>query len=347
MKRVLVLFLFLCFFLIGCGKEKEDVITLDYEISDDYYQVYQPYKKGVSENYIVSSISSKYDLNEVETSLMYLAADVFPKTNSYYQAGQYLTKNELIDLLSKEKLNKSSPLVINDEITINPSYISYIHEQNYVASNGNLKGMAIGIVLNQYQTYTNSSGTSKYTEVSKDIVTDHGIKMAQELLTYLRNKEELKQTRIIIALFLESEPNAIIPGNYIYVGNTANDTITFSPLNENYYLMTDSLLTEIDPDGYNAFKSVLGSVKETMPTVSLIGEGLYKDNNLKSLVIDVNTVYLTKSELIMLGQLVSDKVFSSFNKDINTKIIITVNGDANALIVKNKGSYQGKIYILK
>jgi len=184
-------FLLIVLLLCGCNKEKE-VFKAELEFDEDSYEIAEPYKKGVSNDYVVNHISNHYDLVEVESSLMDISMAYFSKDHMYYQAGQYLTKKDLTKLLKKDRLNQANPVTV-DGITIDPSYLSYIYEQNYLSSKGELKGMSIALVLSPYQQYQNSYGSYLYKKIDDNTILEFGKKKAQELLTYLREEKNLKE----------------------------------------------------------------------------------------------------------------------------------------------------------
>ena len=121
MKKLFLIFLIL---LVGCGK-KEELIEINYDNS--YYQVATPYKESIG-SYSIAN----YDKEEVESMLMKLSTEYFKTNNSFYQEGQYLTSEELKELINQ--FNETEEIEI-DDIKIKPSYITSIYEQNYLTNN--------------------------------------------------------------------------------------------------------------------------------------------------------------------------------------------------------------------
>ena len=81
MKKRKILFLLLSIIaIVGCSKkevEEPSDNTYSFKYNDDYYTIYMPYKKGVGNNYVVSSNVVDYDINKVEKDLIQISSNVF------------------------------------------------------------------------------------------------------------------------------------------------------------------------------------------------------------------------------------------------------------------------------
>ena len=188
--KKLVLFLFVCLFITGCGGESQ---STKINIDNSYYQVATPYLAAVGSYSI-----REYNKEEVDKMLMMLSSEYFKINNSLYQEGQYLTTEELKNLIIQ--YNTTDEFVV-DDVKINPSYITAIYEQNYLATNNVLKGISLAIVVDNVQQY----GQNQYKEIDDNIVLDYALAKARELNEYMRTKEELKNINIVIGIYLEDD----------------------------------------------------------------------------------------------------------------------------------------------
>jgi len=307
MKKWLVLFLFL---LVGCSKEENLSISYD----NTYYDVYTPYLESVG-NYSLKS----YDKANVETMLMSLSMQYFKTNNSYYQEGQYLNKDDLKKLL--EEVNKEH------------SYIKAIYEQNYLASNGVLKGISLAIILDPIQdTVENGKKVSK--TVLDDELMKYGMKQAEVILKYVR--EKIHDERIMIALYKDSDS-----GIFYYDGITTNDKIKFEALHYHYENLDNNFVSSNDTVNYNYYTGLKESLKDFKVYVS--SRALYKENELVQLTININSDYITKSKLLHLTKVVSDNI--NFNTSV--KIYVKNNNYKKALLIKEKDTLEVKIYLLE
>ena len=344
MKKYVISLLCL-FMLVGCNN-KIEVATIDVEFDDNYYQVYTPYKKAVSNNYVVNNVLNNYDVADVESSLMTLSTNYFKTNNSYYQSGQYLKESDLVKLLDKKELNKTTDLTI-DEVKISPTYISSIYEQNYLASNGHLKGLSLAIVLNPYQAYKNSYGSYNYKTVDDNILLEFGKQAANKLVKYIRDTKKLKNIRILVGLYFEKDPESTLPGSIKYYGISSGDNITLGSINYQYQYLNASYVVKNDVNTANAFSNLEKLVKKEFSASYISGKGFYQDNILRNIEIDVNNSFFSKSELLYLCKILSDEIGASFDTKLNVRIFIKANNQVLALINKEKNTLNSSVYIMK
>ena len=188
MKKLLLILLLL---LVGC-ENKEDTIKISYDNS--YYQVAVPYKENIGSYNI-----RDYDKEEVESMLSKLSTEFFKTNNSLYQEGQFLTTDEIKNLVTE--YNNTDKIEI-DNVEFTPSYITTIYEQNYLATNNVLKGISLAIVVDNKQYYENN----KYKVVNEEIVLDYALAKANDLISYMRSKDGLENINIV--LFTDGYSNA-------------------------------------------------------------------------------------------------------------------------------------------
>lgn len=312
MKKVLVLLI--CLLLVGCNKDEEKSFISQFD--DTYYQVYEPYVKAIG-NYSLES----YDKETVENGLMNLSMQYFKTNNSYYQEGQYLAKDDLIYLLSQDVLNK------NDN---KYNYIKAILEQNYVSSNGTLKGVSLAIVLDQIQ-YTKVDGKTKKVVIKENDLIKHTQMVVNELVKFVRDK--IGDERIMIAVFLDDV--------FIYSGITSDDKIELKKLNYHYESLDNNYVIKNDTKNYNQYLVLYDKVSDYNTYIST--KAFYDGNTLNNLTIDINTSYLTKPQLLNLASTVSKNIdFSSY-----TKVYIKNNNQIKAFLIKEANTLEVKIYLME
>lgn len=343
MKKIIVI-ISLILILTGCNKKENEILENDsLQFSDEYYEIARPYKKSVSNNYGISGVYNNYDLDEIEKWLMNLSTKYFSVDNSYYQSGQYLTEQDLKKLLSKEMLNNTNTIKI-DGIEINPTYISYIHEQNYLNSNGKIKGISLGIVLNPYQEYVNKYGSYLYKKVDEKELIKYGKEASEKLLDYLINEKKLNKNKFVIALYIESEPNSSLPGSFKYVGITSRNVINFKPVNYKYeYIKSDYVMSK-NTDLYNVLLSVEKKIKDVLDNSYLSGTILYVDEQASTIEVNINSNYISRSDLLIVSQILNNEINSSLPNYLNIKVYIKENDKIKAF--SNKKNTKNEIIIL-
>lgn len=331
------------FLLVGCKEAKKekkvDNVNTTYNISDSYYRIASPYKGSVTGNYVANTIKNKYDLQEVETGLMRISTKYFSKEKTFYQKGQYLNTEDVKHLLSQEGLNNNEATTIDGQNVV-PNYVSYVYEEDYLKENGDLKGISVALVLNPYQNIGNA--TVRQTD---EVLATEGAAKAKTLIEYLRKKEGLEKTPIVIALYFQNKENAILPGNFAYETMTSDKKVPeFNKVNEKYYLMLSSELADADLMSYNAIVDLEKQLKEIMPQIAMMSKGLYIDNTLTQLKIEATITSDGVNEVLAVSQVISNQITSAFAKTSSVKGIVRYDNQVKSVIVKNEN--QPEIYLV-
>lgn len=340
-KLLLFVYLFVSiFFLTGCDEAEEKIKTADIHFDDSYYSVALPYLDGVGNHYVISD-AQNISIEDVDISLMGLSTTYYRTSNSLYQEGQYLNEEELKQLLSSEGLNDAESIELDGK-RFKPTYITHIHEQNYLSTNHTLKGISLGIVLNPYQKVSDY----QYHEVDISQVIQFGEEKALELLTYIRQKEGLENVRILIGLYVCGDPDGVHSGSYQYIGITRDDQIKFEPIDYQYQYLTDAYVMEHDFNSYQAFLNFDKNLKEVNDELFSSAKGLYVEKRLNSLEIIIHSSYLSRSEILMIGQVISDQLVQLFDTGIYIHVQILVNDEVEAFITKERNSSVTNFYVL-
>lgn len=343
MKKYGIICISLLLFLTGCNKEEKNQISMNFD--DTYYDITVPYKTGVGNNYVRSSVITTYDYSLVDAGLMDIDVNYFDPDNVTFQAGQYLTEDILIDLLSDDKLNKADTINV-DNIEIKPNYIAGIHEHNFLNQDGKLEGISLALVVNPYQEYKNSSGTYLYKALDKEETLNYGKSKTQELIKEIRKMDGLSKTAIMVTLYVASSPNETASGNFECVGVTKDDSVDFETLDYQYQYLNSNYALENDLNNYTAFGTLVKNIQSEVDNLYITAEGLYVNSNLSKVEITVNSSILTKDKLLMISQLFSEEVTKQFDKKILIKVYLKINNDTKALIVKKRDSIENNIYLL-
>lgn len=325
MRKIIYLLVGLIF-ITGCGDKKQVDIIYD----STYYQVASPYKEAVG-SYSISS----YDKNEVESMLMNLSTNYFKTNNSLYQQGQYLDSEELKTLIN---LYNETEKIKVDNVEIDPKYIVSIYEQNYLTTNNNLKGISLAIVVTNKQYYNQNK---LYKIVDEKIVLDYAISKANELVKYMYAKEELKNTRIVVGIYLQS--NNTLKGSFKYIGESNKDSIKLQNVNYNYQSLDSNYIMNNDTETYNSILAIKQSLND-YNTLYLNPIGLYKDKTLVRVDLTVNKSYFSNVEILSLARIITSN-FGSFDSNIQINVYFKSNNSIKAYIVKKEEKIE--TYILE
>lgn len=310
--------------LTGCG-EKEKVSHITYD--NTYYQVATPYKEAVG-SYSLSS----YDKNEVDLMLMNLSTNYFKTNNSLYQAGQYLNSDEIKTLINQ--YNETESIKV-DKVEISPKYITTIYEQNYLTLNNNLKGISLALVVTNKQYYTDSL----YKIIDEEIVLNYAKEKANDLVKYMYGKEELKDVKIIVGIFLES--NNTLNGSFKYIGEANNDSIELQYVNYNYQSLDSSYVMNNDTDTYNNILAIKQSLSD-YNTIYINPIGLYKDKQLVQVNLTINKSYFKNSEILAITNTLTSNL-NTFTSDVKINVYFKSNNNIKAFISKKDNKLETHI----
>lgn len=322
--KKLVLFLFVCLFITGCGSESQ---STKINIDNSYYQVATPYLAAVGSYSI-----REYNKEEVDKMLMMLSSEYFKINNSLYQEGQYLTTEELKNLIIQ--YNTTDEFVV-DDVKINPSYITAIYEQNYLATNNVLKGISLAIVVDNVQQY----GQNQYKEIDDNIVLDYALAKARELNEYMRTKEELKNINIVIGIYLEDD----FKGSFKYVGATTNNNLDFDYVNYNYQLLDSNYTMNNDSNTYNTILAIKNSLNNH--NVYINSYGLYKNKELIEVNIIINKSHFKRSEILDIFNGVANNL-NTFD-GVSVKVCLKSNNIIKGFMDKESSATKIETYILE
>ena len=333
-KLLLILSLFL---IVGCGKNKSEKFYESYD--EEYYKIYTPYKERVG-SYSLKTTNS-INLKEVESMLMELSEMYFDKEKLYYQEGQYLDNDFLKKILNE--CNDFTDIKISNT-TIKPKYITAIFEQNYLNKEGNLNGISLGIVINPYQAYTNSYGSTLYKTMDEKQVLKYVEEKISTILSSIRAEYDLNAIKILVGLFVQPSPNSMMPGVYKKYGVTNNNDIDFKETDYQYYDLDN--ISKIDTDNYQIYENLKKEMLNISPTIYVSGYSLYRENKIEKMTINITYNNTNRSTILYLNQVLSQKIMPNFSSNINIKVYIKNNNEITSMLFKEKNTIQSSIYLV-
>ena len=189
-------------------------------------------------------------------------------------------------------------------------------------------------------------GTYLYKTIDKNEVIDYGKEKAQELIKEVRTIKGLKNVDLMIALYVIGNPNEINGGNFEYIGVTKNNQIKFEKVDYEYQYLTSKYVLENDLKNYTAFDILNKNIESKVDNLYITAEGLYINNVLNKIDIEVNSSLLTKDKLLMVSQLFGEEIAKQFDENLLIKVNFKINNESKALIVKKRNSLESNIYLL-
>lgn len=334
---------------------EETVKIPEVQLKKEYYRTLLPFKKSASRGLVVNNIYSKYDIREAEEGLLRLSTNYFDPSNYYFQEGQYIDKKTARKWLSRSStddkgLNPPIAEGMSDEQIAQdaPIYLAHIIEQNYLVMTEEKKvrlaGISIGLAMNSI--YYPRGGNE--IEIPARKMEEEGMKMAEEIVKRLREKEGLAEIPIVVGLFKQQSRNSITPGTYFAsaVANEGKSAPTgWKEIHEQYV----TLPAPSSVDNYRDLNTKFGNFKQDIDDyitsfVDVIGTAFLKDQKLQSLSIEMPIQFFGTSEVIGLTQYVTALV-ETYYPNIAVEVSITSVNGPEALIVKEAGDKPPFVHI--
>lgn len=373
--------------LAACGtsneadkKDKsEKQIATDIQISNDYYRTLLPFKESQARGLTSTNMANAYNGNAFETGLLRISQKVFSPDEYLFRDGQLLTKNAVesylepqytkqeIDAMSEDErieknayanfgLNPSHKGETNPEKIANnsPAYLSHILEQDYYtesdAKKERISGMTIGLAMNSVYYYQKEEYGETYSKkLDEKLSEKKGKEMADEILSRLRVKKELKDIPITFAIFMQSSEESISPGHFVSyaVSDKGSKSVgKWKGVNEQYVLIPSSDAQDLNKKLNSDFKQFNDSLSSFFPNFTQsIGTGYFIDDKLQSLTISVPLDYYGRSEVIGVTQYIADLTNKYFSDVDTLEVSIVDNDQPLGLITKEKGDSKPKIHV--
>ena len=342
-------------------KEKaETTIIPSIQIDESYYKTLIPYKESASRGLVVSNIYTKYDMKEVESGLMRLSQNEFDTDNYYFQEGQYLAESTVSSWLARSSQTEdglnpptTDTMTPEERATKAPVYLSHIVEQNYLTKTNDNKvklgGISIGLALNSIYYYQKEQYGEYYEKpISESTLIEQGKKMATEIVSRLRSREELKDVPIVVGLFKQQARNQIIPGTYFSYGVAKagqNSIADWEGIDENYVLFPTDDSQDVYRDINNNFKNFKQDVDKYFSNyTSVIGTGFYRNKQIQNLSIEIPIQFFGKAEIIGFTQYLTGILINQFD-NIHVEVSVTSVNGPEALIIKKANDKDPYVHV--
>lgn len=353
------------------GKAKEQAIVPKYSISDEYYKTTVPFDAGAARGLVVQGLNSRLDIDEFETGLMRIAQESFSTKDHFFKGGksldaqtvQMLVKRKRTDAEQKEledKLKKDAVKFPNiglnpalgggtESLEVknkkNPVYISNILEHDYYVKkdekDNERGGIVVGLAMNSVQYFNEEHGYPREAAISNEKMLAEGKKMAQEILKVMHEKDpSTKNVPITFAIYRQAPKSSLVPGNFVSYANVEKGSETvedWQQINEKYYLFpseqakTDNKREDLAR--VSNFKAKLSDYFQGDYT-AVIGTGMYKDDELREMKLDIPVQFNGKAEIIGFTQYVAGLVMEYFPNYMKVQVTIKSVERPEAIIIR-------------
>ena len=339
-------------------KASKKVIIPSLQLDDTYYRTLLPYEASKSRGLVVSNLSTKYDMKEVETGLLRISQKEFSPDTYLFQEGQFLDGKTIKSWLARSNqtsdgLNPSGEGLTGEEKAKKaPIYISHIVEQDYLKKEGNsvkLAGISVGLALNSIYYYQKEDYGATYEEqLSQKEIEDNGKRIAEEVVARMRQKNEaLADIPIVVGLFKQNSRNSVVPGTYFKysVAPSGKNVSDWKDIDEEYVLFPSA----DSEKKYRDLDTIFRNFKQDVETyfsnyTSVIGTGYFKDKQLQKLTITIPIQFYGTAEIIGFTQQLAGLV-KEFNTSMNVEVNVNSMNGAEALLIKKPGDEEPYVHI--
>ncbi|HFJ5192409.1 TPA: CamS family sex pheromone protein [Staphylococcus aureus] len=354
-------------------------IATDKNVQGDNYRTLLPFKESQARGLLQDNMANSYNGGDFEDGLLNLSKEVFPTDKYLYQDGQFLdkktinaylnpkyTKREIDKMSEKDKKDKKA----NENLGLNPShegetdpekiaekspaYLSNILEQDFYSGGDtkgkNIKGMTIGLAMNSVYYYKKEKDGPTFSKKLDDSeVKKQGKQMASEILSRLRENDDLKDIPIHFAIYKQSSEDSITPGEFITQATAEKSQTKLNEwhnINEKSALLPSSTAADYDENLNNNFKQFNDNLQSYFSNFTqAVGKVKFVDKKPQRLVVDLPIDYYGQAETIGITQYVTEQANKYFDKIDNYEIRIKDGNQPRALISKTKDDKEPQVHI--
>lgn len=325
------------------------------------------YRHSEARGLVPHAIHNRIDVKQLEIGLMELASTRFPQSEFYFQEGQHLEGSLINRWLRRydperqdhsEGINPPLPEVTENLDNMenwervryernrhesNPAYLSHIMEHNYLkdAENGSLElgGLVLGISLNSVYYYqTERFGTVFEVELDEEKILEEGKRIADEVLLRVRQRDNLANVPIMIALFKEERRQAIVPGTFIAmaVAEPGRSIERWEAISDDNYFFPSRQATADHREDATRFDNFRRDIEGFFDNfVGVVGKARYKNNQIQELTIEINLQTSGKAEIIAMSQFITELLRQHFHDDLLVQVYLSSLEGAESIIVRH------------
>lgn len=307
------------------------------------------YKTSQTRGLTTQQSNTSFDVKSLESGLLKLSKEQFPTSKYVFQEGQSLKTAQAQKWLARKSKTNTEGLNPEDNgqkdpNKRNPIYLQQILEQDYLGEDGSMKGMSIGLGMNQVDYYTKEQyGATFETKISKAMMTQQGKQMANKVLSRMRQKKGLSDTTIVIGLYKQAPKDSLVGGTFFAYGVSKKGSTTIDSWHElnqeNQVLPVVNDEKAINQDDATAFNSFKTQVETFFPNLSgVTAQTHYEEGVLAGMNITVNTQFYSETEIMSFTQYIATAADKYLPRNILLDISITSAEGMQAYVGRVSGS---------
>ncbi|MGX4645345.1 CamS family sex pheromone protein [Holzapfeliella sp. JNUCC 80] len=371
MKKIayLIQLIILMIVLTGCGNlqnsnlannnsaQVQNTFQITGTTNDNTYNVLLQdgrYKSSPSRGATATMLNS-VDVTGMESGLVQISKQAFSTEKYVFQEGQQITQSEAYNWLGRYD-EKDNPDGLNptansetDADKRTPVYLEQLLEQNYLTGSGNnysVQGISLTLAMNSVDYYQKEKDGATYsTKISREDQEKHGKEMAQKIIERLRQKEDLKNIPIVIALYSRPSVDSLTGGSYFATttvngdSSSVNNWQTIDNQTQVFPIVSSSekAINSSDLEAFQNFKSI---VQGYFPNLSgVIAKSNYENGKLNSMTITVNTQFYGYQQINSFTKLISNSAEKYLPKNVPIEIKVQAVGEVQSVVIRDSSNY--------
>lgn len=344
------------------GTTKKSGTQLTGQTNDDYYQgVIKDghYQTSKSRGVTLQQSANQFNVEGFQNGLVDISKKEYPTDKYIFQEGQYISTKATESWLSRQ--SKTNPDGLNpkdnkskSETKRNPIYLSQIDEQDFMTEDKNkleLSGMTIGLAINSVDYYKKEPyGPTFETNISDEMVKEEGQKIANQVLSRLRKRSELKNVPILIALYKQASDDSLIGGNffsYAVAGDKSTSIKKWNAIDQKNYVFPivsgKNAPNSNDSAAFNNFKS---QVENFFPNLSgITAQVQYTDGALSKMNVNITTQFYSQTEITSFTQYIQEAAQKYLPANTPININVQSTDGIQSFLSRDRGEKQFSMHI--
>lgn len=350
--------------LVGCGSKEEENVVSTQPVNEGDYRIAIPFQpSNARQTHIEFNNGREVNIAAVGEGLLRYSKEHFSTSSYYLQEGQILDRDTLqvgTTLEDKEGIlgfksadnpyglnpEKGSSIPVDAKTTIKVGTgenktipVIDVFEVNFVQDldkDAEIKGISLAIVLNP--TIVDETGT-EYT-IADEQLSILGEEAARFLFTYIKTLPSVaSDTPVMITLFRQDASDNTLPGRFFASGYGKKSIDRFDAINEQWVIFPSANAEKMDAQISSQFNAVRKALFQYLPNdIGVVGRGLFVENQLDQLQIDITTRAKTHTENVGVVQYVRELLSNFTSSDYSIAVRVNTDLEYYAMLSRGKGS---------
>ncbi|HEY8343501.1 MAG TPA: CamS family sex pheromone protein [Calditerricola sp.] len=315
----------------GNLKPEKAYISPALETTNRFFPGLLPYRPSETRGMLSDALERDLDISRLELGLIEIAQQTFSPDNTYFQEGQYISREEAQEWLSRK--SPKHPHGLNPSEETEPRLLVHILEHDYyqvIDRKARLVGMVIGLTLHPTPRVKRPDGQPVTLELTDEALRREGKRFAAAVAERLRDKG-IRDIPLVFAIYRKETQNPYLPGRFVAVGtaDAGKTAITqWREVHERFVLLPSAERLDDPLMSLNRrFADYQRAIQEFFRGyVAVTGLARFEGDQLLELRIRAVAEYDSRAEAIQTIQFMANRLNGLADEDVHVTITVeTVN----------------------